>query len=132
MSCGVGRRHGSDLVWLWLWYRPAAAAPIRPLAWEPPYAVGAALKSKKTKTKTKNKRGSPTCPRHVVQLLLAHLWGPTAYDRDSREKSRQEPGYQECTVTVTGNWGLGQPRIPSSAHTSETNPHFSFSTDIVP
>ena len=26
--------------------RPAAAAPIRPLAWEPPYAAGAALKSK--------------------------------------------------------------------------------------
>ena len=25
---------------LWLWRRPAAAAPIRPLAWEPPYAVG--------------------------------------------------------------------------------------------
>ena len=26
----------------------AAAAPNRPLAWEPPYAVGAALKSKQT------------------------------------------------------------------------------------
>ena len=26
--------------------RLAAAAPIRPLAWEPPYAVGTALKSK--------------------------------------------------------------------------------------
>ena len=26
----------------------AAAAPNRPLAWEPPYAVGAALKSKLT------------------------------------------------------------------------------------
>ena len=29
---------------LWLWCRPAAIAPIRPLAWEPPYATGAALK----------------------------------------------------------------------------------------
>ena len=29
---------------LWLW--PAAAAPIQPLAWEPPYGVGAALKKK--------------------------------------------------------------------------------------
>ena len=30
----------------WLWSKPAAAAPIRPLAWEFPYAAGAALKSK--------------------------------------------------------------------------------------
>ena len=29
---------------LWLWCRQAAVAPIGPLAWEPPYAVGAALK----------------------------------------------------------------------------------------
>ena len=36
-----------DLVLLWLWHRLAAVAPIRPLAWESPYAVGAALKSKK-------------------------------------------------------------------------------------
>ena len=33
-----------DPVLLWQWYRPAAVAPIGPLAWEPPYAVGAALK----------------------------------------------------------------------------------------
>ena len=32
---------------LWLWRRLAAAAPIRPLAWEPLYAVGVALKKKK-------------------------------------------------------------------------------------
>ena len=31
---------------LWLWCRPAATAWIRPLAWESPYAMGAALKSK--------------------------------------------------------------------------------------
>ena len=29
---------------LWLWCRPAAAVPIRPLAWELPYALAAALK----------------------------------------------------------------------------------------
>ena len=32
-----------------VWYRPAAPAPIQPLAWEPPYATGAALKTKKKK-----------------------------------------------------------------------------------
>ena len=43
LSCGVGRRHGSDPKLLWLWYRLAATAPIRPLAWEPPYVAGSAL-----------------------------------------------------------------------------------------
>ena len=40
---------------LWLWPRPAAMASIRPLAWEPPNAMGAALKRQK-KTKKKPKR----------------------------------------------------------------------------
>ena len=33
-----------DPVSLWLWCRPAATAPNGPLAWEPPYATGGALK----------------------------------------------------------------------------------------
>ena len=54
MSCGIGCRLGSDPALLWLWHRPAAAAPIRPLAWEPPYAAGVALeKAKKKKKKDK-------------------------------------------------------------------------------
>ena len=36
---------------LWLWYRPAATALIGPLAWEPPYVVGEALKRQKKKKK---------------------------------------------------------------------------------
>ena len=51
MSCGVGHRHSLDLVLLWLWYRPAAAAPIRTLAWESLYATGSALKRQKKKKK---------------------------------------------------------------------------------
>ena len=35
-----------DLALLWLWCRPAGVALIQPLAWEPPHAVGVALKSK--------------------------------------------------------------------------------------
>ena len=46
-----GHRCSSGPTSLWLWRRPAAVAPIRPLAWEPPYAVGAALKRQKTKKK---------------------------------------------------------------------------------
>ena len=54
MSCGVGRRYSLDVALLWLWCRPAAMAPIRPLAWEPPYAAGAALKRQKKKSLFKN------------------------------------------------------------------------------
>ena len=51
MSCGVGHRHGLYPTLLWLWHKPAATAPIQPLAWELPYAAGAALKSKNKRTK---------------------------------------------------------------------------------
>ena len=53
MSCGVGHRRGWDLVLLWLWHRPAATALIQPLAWEPPYAMGVALKRQENKNKNK-------------------------------------------------------------------------------
>ena len=58
MSCGVGRRHGSDPALLWLWRRPVATAPIQPLAWEPPYAAGAAqeIVTTTTTTTTKDKK----------------------------------------------------------------------------
>ena len=49
MSYGVGCRRSSDLALLWLWCRPVATTPIRPLAWESPYATGAALKKGKKK-----------------------------------------------------------------------------------
>ena len=55
VSCGVGCRCGSDPALLWLWYRLVATAPIRPLAWEPPYAAGAAQEMAK-RQKTKNKK----------------------------------------------------------------------------
>ena len=54
MSCGVGHRRSSDATLLWLWCRLAATAPIRLLAWEPPYAAGAAQEnSRNTKKKKK-------------------------------------------------------------------------------
>ena len=57
MSCGVGCRLGfdpmSDPMLLWLCCRPVVTALIRTLAWELPYAVGAALK----KTKNGEKKG---------------------------------------------------------------------------
>ena len=53
MSCGVGRRRGSDPALLWLWRRLAATAPIGPLAWEPPCAEGAAQEKAKRQKKKK-------------------------------------------------------------------------------
>ena len=49
MSCGVGCTYGGDPVCLWLWSRLAATALIQPLAGEPLYAMGVALKKKRKK-----------------------------------------------------------------------------------
>ena len=82
MSCGVGCRHGSDLVMLWC--RPSAVALIGPLAWELPYAMGVALKSRGGKKNTQNKKQyllnyflevpRPTlhlaCPRLFLMLIF--------------------------------------------------------------
>ena len=53
MSYGVGCRQNSDPTLLWLWHRPAAIAPIQPLAWESPYAMGAAQEKAKRQKKLK-------------------------------------------------------------------------------
>ena len=58
MSCGVGHKRDSDPELLWLWLRPAAVAPISPLAWEPPYATGANEKKKKKNEHWIEKGGS--------------------------------------------------------------------------
>ena len=82
MSCGVGSRLGSDLALLWLWCRPAATALIGPLAWEPPYALGAALKKKK---KT-NKKPSDirTISNSVMQEVMWQFLLKTVFkERDS-------------------------------------------------
>ena len=48
-----------------LWCRLAVTAPTGSLAWEPPYATGAALKRQKTKTKTKTKTKNKTKKPHT-------------------------------------------------------------------
>ena len=56
MSCGVGHKCGSDPTLLWLWCRLVATDPIGPVAWEPPYAAGTALKRQKDKTNKQTKK----------------------------------------------------------------------------
>ena len=64
MSYGLFCRGGLDPALLWLWCRLAATALIQSLAWEPPYAAGAALKDRQ-----KEKR----CGTHIHSgILLSH------------------------------------------------------------
>ena len=69
VSCGVGRRQGLDPTLLWLWYRPAFVALIRLLAWEPPYAVGAALEKDKNKNKNKKTKGKRQKKKKIKKPL---------------------------------------------------------------
>ena len=55
MIYGVGHRCSADPTFQWLWCRPAVVALIQPLASEPLYTTGVALKRPKNKTKTKTK-----------------------------------------------------------------------------
>ena len=62
---------------LWLWRRPAAVAPIQPLAWKPPYAMGAALKKKKKK-KTQKTNPNEVMPfaatwKQLESLILSEV-----------------------------------------------------------
>ena len=65
----MGHRHGSDPVLLWLWRQPVATAVIRPLAWEPPYAVGMALKSKSKNKQTEKNLKDAEAWRDCVSCL---------------------------------------------------------------
>uniref|UniRef100_A0A8D0SLX7 Dynamin-binding protein n=1 Tax=Sus scrofa TaxID=9823 RepID=A0A8D0SLX7_PIG len=112
--CGVGRRRGSDPTLLWLWRRPAATVPIRPLGWEPPYAAGAALKKTKKEylyiymrpgpalRSSRNSR-HPEMAGHVVpgrsgqgrDLVKAGTRAaPTADDRNGEPGSSEAEGNQ--------------------------------------
>ena len=62
MSCSVGCRHRWNPVLLWLWCRPVATAPIRSLAWEPPYARERPYKRQK-KRRRRRKKNQHVNPR---------------------------------------------------------------------
>jgi len=105
MSCGAGRRHGSDLTLLWLWCRPVATAPTGPLPWEPPYAVSEALKRQKTKQQQKDpsrltlySRTSQSLQNAVYceSLTLTHQ------ETFSRQQCSTEPNLAVLTKTRLG------------------------------
>ena len=86
MSCGVGHRLGSDPVLLWLWLRLAAAAPIRPLGWEPPYASGATPPPKKDK---KRRHSSDLTVNFFTVLNQHKLWYSAEHKRNRKLKEYQ-------------------------------------------
>ena len=59
-----------DAALLWLWPRPAATAPIGPLAWEPPCGAGAALKSQKKKKERKKEKKKKTVWKYLRKLYV--------------------------------------------------------------
>ena len=68
MSCGVGRRQGSDPALLWLWRKPAAVALIRLPAWEASYAAGCGPKKQKKKFLVF------ICTYLSISSILTHFW----------------------------------------------------------
>ena len=75
VSCDVGHRCGSGHTLLWLWRRLAAAALIRPLAWESPYTVDAALKKNKKNSLhllTLNSQSIPLPLSNHRSVVLVH------------------------------------------------------------
>ena len=73
MSVGVGHRRRSDLALLWLWHGPVATALTLPLVWEPPYAMGTALKRPKKKKSDRTSRSFfGDCHVQLWPVLLCH------------------------------------------------------------
>ena len=66
MSC----RRGSGPELLWLWCRPVATAPIWPLAWEPPYALGVAQEISKRQKKEKENSYSDVLKIRVLEVYM--------------------------------------------------------------
>ena len=63
----------SKLFYAVAWHKSPAVALIRPLAWEPLYAMGAALKSKKKKKNPKNPNKQKTTGMQGFPLWLSGL-----------------------------------------------------------
>ena len=103
MSCAAGRRCGLDLALLWLQCRVAATALIRPLAWEPTYALSAALKKRK-----RQKKKRKDCELRKISLeemsitVFAHL-GCLADPKGLRETFFCDHGarYPPLTTALT-------------------------------
>ena len=101
MSCGIGRRRSSDPTLWWLWRGPEATAPIRPLAWEPPYAAGAAQEmAKKRQPKKKNyfkEMAQATIKKNYVYKIYIYIWPRPDHVKILRPEIKPVPQQQPET-----------------------------------
>ena len=58
---------------MWLWRRPVATAPMRPLAWEPLCAVGGVTLKRKTKKNILKEKHLVQDKHTSLPLYLKHL-----------------------------------------------------------
>ena len=113
MSCAVGHRGSSDPALLWLWCRLAAADPVRPLAWELPYASGAALKrpKKKQEHSSETDLGAPTATTREKTLP----WAVTTTEQ------RGGPAQQPVWALATTSCPISYPE-DNNQHTQRKEP----------
>ena len=113
MSCGVGCKRGSDPVLLWLWHKPAATASIRPLAWEPPCATGAALE--KAKRPKKKKKGD--IPLEDSRNVFNKLHFSALLPSMSRPVEKSHPHSLQKHFSCPSSWlTVDQRRHKGGAH----------------
>ena len=117
MSCGIGRRPGMDPAFLWLWHRPAAVAPIQPLAWELPYALAVALKKKKKKCchdlniHVEQAAGSPASmqgsseEKKRILISTSELW-PIAHLEGNPHGGESSAGTLNPSTPQSGPYGM--------------------------
>ena len=83
---------------LWLWYRLVATDPNGPLAWDPPYTLGPALKRQNKNKKQTNKRYGGAG---------RHPW-PSSLEGVGKRSS--EPAFSPHLV-VLGHWEATRNRL---------------------
>ena len=130
----VGHRRGVDLMWLWLWCRRATVPLIEPLAWEPPYAAGAALKKIKTPLRSLDLTKLLIKCKSRINILLQickvsgnlPLWLFRKLRRRKKQTKKENgmnPGHkrERCKVNwakADGSWAAGpgsrRPRVEQS------------------
>ena len=96
-----------DPALLWLWSRPEAAALIQSLAWEPPYAVDAALKKKKKRERERKKENLKGNQKKKKKKIISRVLA-------MRQQTRARKGQKTKSTSKALRQNNSQTRTPSS------------------